>query len=96
MDTTLFASLGALGADLGISSGLFWGIFVLVALWTLIFKGFALWYSARNYQRRWFIVLLVLNTFGILEIVYLIWFRKDRSGQQSLFTSPDGVSSSAV
>jgi methionyl-tRNA synthetase len=50
-------------------------ILLLVVLWTIILKGFALWHAARNSQKWWFIALLVINTLGILEIVYLIWFR---------------------
>jgi methionyl-tRNA synthetase len=48
---------------------------IVVALWTVILKGYALWNAARNTQKWWFIALLVVNTLGILEIVYLIWFR---------------------
>ena len=50
-------------------------LLIVAAVWTIILKGFALWYSARGGQKGWFIVLLVVNTLGILEIVYLIWFR---------------------
>lgn len=49
--------------------------FILALVWTIILKGFALWHSARAGQRNWFIALLVINTLGFLEIVYLIWFR---------------------
>jgi len=48
---------------------------LVIALWTITLKGFALWYAARGSQKWWFIALLVINTIGILEIVYLIWFR---------------------
>ena len=50
-------------------------LIIVIALWTIVLKGFALWYAARAEQRNWFIALLVLNTLGILELVYLIWFR---------------------
>ena len=49
-------------------------LFVAV-IWTLILKGFALWHAERCNQKWWFVALLIINTFGILEIVYLIWFR---------------------
>ena len=52
---------------------------VVVALWTVVLKGYALWYAARGSQKWWFIALLIVNTLGILEIVYLIWFRKTTS-----------------
>ena len=47
----------------------------LAAVWTIIIKGYALWHAARNNQKWWFVALLVVNTLGILEVVYLIWFR---------------------
>src|SRR3989344_8538600 len=52
----------------------------LAAIWTIAIKGYALWHAARNGQKEWFIALLVVNTLGILEIVYLVWFRPDSSG----------------
>jgi methionyl-tRNA synthetase len=48
---------------------------VVIALWSITLKGFALWHAARGHQKWWFIALLVINTVGILEIIYLIWFR---------------------
>lgn len=50
-------------------------IILAVVLWTVVLKGYSLWYAARNSQKRWFIALLAINTLGILEIIYLIWFR---------------------
>jgi len=49
-------------------------------IWTIPLKGFSLWFSARNGQKVWFIVLLVVNTLGLLEIVYLIFFSGLRGG----------------
>jgi methionyl-tRNA synthetase len=39
------------------------------------------WKSAKNSQRNWFIVLLVINTFGILEIIYLFYFSNKKSNK---------------
>ena len=50
-------------------------LYILIA-WTLIWKGIALWHSARNKQKGWFIILLIVSTVGILEIIYLIFFKK--------------------
>lgn len=50
-------------------------IILVVVLWTIVLKGYALWHAARGSQKWWFIALLVINTMGILEIIYLIWFR---------------------
>ena len=44
--------------------------------WSLTWKGIALWKSGRNNQKAWFIILLIVNTLGILEILYLLFFQK--------------------
>ena len=47
--------------------------FVLaILLVVLALKGFALWNAARRSEKWWFIILLVVNTVGILEIIYLL------------------------
>jgi len=46
-------------------------ILVPLIIWTLVWKGIALWKSARRNEMIWFVVLLVLNTLGILEIIYI-------------------------
>ena len=51
--------------------------FVFVVLWSLLWKGLALWRAARKGQKRWFIALLITNTLGILEILYLYVFSKN-------------------
>ncbi len=55
-------------------------LFILLAIWSLIWKGIALWKSARLSDKTWFIVLLIVNTFGILEIFYI--FLLSKRGQQ--------------
>lgn len=48
-------------------------IIILLAVWTLAWKGFALWRSAELRQKYWFIALLIVNTLGILEIIYIFF-----------------------
>lgn len=50
----------------------------ILSVWQLIWKGIALWRASKNNQRNWFIAMLVLNTVGILELVYLFRFSKKR------------------
>lgn len=53
-----------------------WAI-MLTAIWTLPWKGVALWKAAAQKKDvYWFIALLVINTFGILEILYIFVFSK--------------------
>jgi|GEM_PF-428458 len=54
-------------------------IICLILLWTLPWKGVALWKAARNEHKWWFIALLVLNTVAILEIIY-IFFLSEKKG----------------
>lgn len=57
-------------------AGLAGSLFLLVVLWSLIWKGLALWKAAHEESKIWFAVLLVINTLGILEILYLYVFSK--------------------
>lgn len=51
-------------------------LLILLALITLPLKIIGLWRSARNDQKWWFGAMVVLNTFGILELFYLFYFSK--------------------
>lgn len=59
-------------------------LIVVLLIWSLIWKGIALWKSARKNDKHWFIALLVVNTFGILEILYIYHFhdRKRKEGKE--------------
>jgi len=66
METLSVAGLGA-----GLS------IFTLIFLaWSFAWKGWALWIAARKNEKWWYIGLLVINTVGILEILYIFWISK--------------------
>jgi hypothetical protein len=51
-------------------------IVLLLALWSIFWKGLALWHSAQRGQYWWFVIMLFLNTAGILEIIYLFAIAK--------------------
>lgn len=52
-------------------------ILVMAAVWELIWKGLALWRAAHHSQRYWFVALLVINSVGILPIVYMMLVKPD-------------------
>lgn len=52
--------------------------FILIALWVLPWKGYALWNAAKHSHKGWFIALLILNTFAILDIFYVFYIAKKR------------------
>ncbi len=66
---------GPMGFGVGI-------IFALLVIWSVVWKGLALWKAAHEESKGWFVALLVINTFGILEILYLYVFSK-KSGNSS-------------
>ena len=71
---------GSWGSSLfgmGWGGGLFFGPgMLLLVVWTLYWKYQALWHAAKHDYKWWFIALLIINTAGILEILYLYVFSK--------------------
>ncbi len=53
-----------------------WALLVPLIIWEMIWKGIALWKSGRNNQLGWFVVIFILNTVGILPIIYLLGFQE--------------------
>lgn len=51
-------------------------IITLIVAWSIAWKAIAAWHAARNNQLGWFIALFVVNTVGLLEIIYLAFFAK--------------------
>ena len=49
---------------------------ICLILWSLFWKGWALWVAGNRKEKAWFVVLFLLNTVGILEIVYLFVLKK--------------------
>ena len=53
-------------------------IMIALVVWSLYWKGMSMWTAARKGDRNWFIALLVLNTLGILDILYIYVFSKPK------------------
>lgn len=51
-------------------------VLLILIAWSLVWKGLALWKAAQRGEKGWFVALLVVNTVGILEILYLYVFSK--------------------
>jgi len=67
--------------DLTLSALPLWIVFliVIILIWSFIWKGLALWKAARKNSIVWFVVLLLVNTLGILEILYIFVFSEMKS-----------------
>lgn len=53
--------------------------FTLAIIWSMVWKYWALWRSARKDDRSWFLVFCVVNTLGILEILYIYVFSRPKT-----------------
>lgn len=53
-------------------------LIIVAGLWTLPWTGIALWTAARRREKWWFIALLLIQTVGILEILYIFVFSKKK------------------
>ncbi len=52
-------------------------IFLLVTiLWVLPWKIYALWTASKKNHKIWFVVFILVNTLGILEIIYIFYIAK--------------------
>ncbi len=56
-------------------------VIVIMGLWTLPWKGIALWKAANQKEKWWFIILLITNTVAILEILYIFVFSKKKDSK---------------
>ena len=55
--------------------------YILLAFWSVFWKGLALWHAAKRDRGWWFIALLLINTAGILELIYLFGIEKIPTSQ---------------
>lgn len=65
---------------------LFGGIWLFVMIAVVIssiLKGMALWKAGRRGEKGWFIALFIINTLGILELLYLLAFSKEKSASKA-------------
>jgi hypothetical protein len=62
--------------DTSILNGFPMWLLVLITLWSIPWKGVALWKAAQLSHKKWFVVLLLANTLGILDIMYIRFIAK--------------------
>ena len=46
-------------------------LLVGISLWEAVFTLLALWFSARNDHKVWFVMCGLVQLFGVIEIIYL-------------------------
>ncbi len=57
-------------------------LLIVVIAWTLVWKGLSLWRAARSGAKIWFVILLLVNTLGILDIIYYFYVNKKSWGKK--------------
>jgi len=50
--------------------------FVIFLFWSIFWKSWALWKAAGKKHLVWFLLLMVLNTYGLLEIAYIFYLNR--------------------
>jgi len=53
-------------------------VIVIVGLWEVIWKAIGLWHAGSDRNLLWFVLMFVLNTLGILEIIYVFGISRPR------------------
>lgn len=51
-------------------------VLIIASIWSSVWKIIAMWKSARNNHIVWFIAIAVINSLGILPIIYILLNRK--------------------
>jgi hypothetical protein len=51
-------------------------LIIILIIWELVWKLIAMWKAGRNNHLVWFICIALINTIGILPIVYILMNRK--------------------
>jgi len=57
-------------------------VIIILAIWDAVWKLIAMWKAGRNNHLAWFICIALINTLGILPIIYILMHRKN-NGMQS-------------
>ncbi len=58
--------------------------FYLLLLADLVLRGIALYKSARKEQKIWFVALLVINSMGLLPLIYLLLEKKSQAPKKTV------------
>ncbi|HCB00151.1 MAG TPA: hypothetical protein DEP22_09605 [Porphyromonadaceae bacterium] len=60
-------------------------VFLPIVLWDFIWKMIALWKAARNSHLTWFIFIGIVNSVGILPLIYIVL---DNRRKKKITTQP--------
>jgi hypothetical protein len=58
-----------------------WLFLIPLILWDLFWRGLGLWHASQKEQKFWFVALLLVNSLGLLPLLYLSFFQKSSSNR---------------
>ncbi len=53
-------------------------LIAVIMVWSLLWKCYAVWHAVKRGDKRWFVALVLFNTFGILDIIYIFYVAKKK------------------
>ncbi|MEK6757962.1 MAG: DUF5652 family protein [Nanoarchaeota archaeon] len=62
--------------DMSVQLGIPLILLIVIIIWEVVWKLIAMWKAAKNNSSIWFVVLAVVNSVGILPILYIFLFSK--------------------
>lgn len=68
-------------------------IFLVIGVAVISLKGYSLWTAVKRDEKWWFIILLVINTMGILELIYLYFVAKKWDKSEAVVAGSDNSGS---
>ncbi|MDP2386488.1 MAG: DUF5652 family protein [Bacteroidota bacterium] len=60
----------------------FFPVIIILVIWEVVWKLIGLWKSARNKHLGWFIIIAIINSMGVLPIIYILRNRKQKKNNQ--------------
>ncbi len=60
-----------------------YSILALLIVWEAVLKAIALWKSAQRKQLGWFLAIFIINSAGVLPLIYLVFFSRKNEQHKS-------------
>lgn len=51
---------------------------IIIIIWSLAWKCYSAWIAAGRREKKWFVALIVFNTVGILDMIYIFFIAKKK------------------
>jgi|GEM_PF-2911717 len=71
-------------------------LIIICVLWDVVWKLIAMWKAARNNDLAWFICIALLNTMGLIPIIYILLFGNKSGKYNALIKNNEGENSEEV